>query len=938
MPEQEWQDLGSGGGAAAPRESEWQPLEQASSPGPTSAAPKVSHADAATPTLSAGSVAGAVGKGLADLVGIPTTIPKTAGELGEDIVESPLMAPIIAPIQAGMTTYRTLTGAQQAIRQYRAAQTKTGKAQALVSQVPLVGQPASEIMSPAVAASENRPVTPDENLEAIRGTTTAVGMAVLPKIAGKVAAAIRPTPLSVDAAETSTAQLKLEQGKQAPGSTLGEQAPDPNRFGFTMEEKRGTEPVPALKAKPIPQAPSAPEWLPDKSSKEYGSALRGFVVGRQQVREAAINQLAEEVEKAVPDKTQQRALSLMRDYKGRTEELERVRDGSSADFDGLSPEELERARAHVKALDPEIEAALHPTPEMVRADAALDEVFKATLDEGQELGFLDSNVDPRRYITHLLTPQEGDVAQSAGAGRGSVGEGVTLSKSTPFAKGRAYDTVLQGIIKGASTKSGEADIGGALNAVDALKIYGRRHAMAAATAEFGDFMRQSEIGRTATPDTAPKGWVPADLKSTTKVFTKHVAIGPEVEGGEPRVVTQSLYVPPEVEKMIRPLMSPDPIGESKLFSSVAAFQAWIKSVDLGLSVFHYRALNLTALGSMGVDGVIKSHLLNLDDPYTKALERDMIMHNGTTTTLRGVADSFRAMRETAAPTRIDAIRKSTPFRQFDAASEKVSHATFDVFQRSAKIQDYARKVAAWSAEHPSATAAETAAAKRSITKYLNAAYGGLNWDTLGFPRWSRSILRMALLAPDWTISNFYSAKMAFEGGPGGSAARIFWARSAIAGMALSEVTSVALSGKPSKKPWLVYYGKDKYGKDIYQNVFFAGAPSDGINAIAAAVDFGPTVGLAHIVGNKLAPIPRTGTQEMANRNFVGQQIVPSRPKYPGQGLARSAGHIAGNLAPIPFGITNIVQMLTDEKKQYTPQEMIGTILAGSRPRHIREKE
>ena len=155
-------------------------------------------------------------------------------------------------------------------------------------------------------------------------------------------------------------------------------------------------------------------------------------------------------------------------------------------------------------------------------------------------------------------------------------------------------------------------------------------------------------------------------------------------------------------------------------------------------------------------------------------------------------------------------------------------------------------------------------------------------------------------------------------------------------MTLSYLTSTLLNGKPPKFNWdnttNVYYGKDKNGKDIYQNLFFAAAPGDAINLINNVADFGVLQGFAQSLSAKTSPIVKTGTELLTNKNYLGQDIVP-KGMGPVAGTLRALYSYGSNLAPIPFSIQNIGNMLLDPKQQYSKEEYI-SVLAGSRPRHV----
>jgi hypothetical protein len=95
----------------------------------------------------------------------------------------------------------------------------------------------------------------------------------------------------------------------------------------------------------------------------------------------------------------------------------------------------------------------------------------------------------------------------------------------------------------------------------------------------------------------------------------------------------------------------------------------------------------------------------------------------------------------------------------------LTHTTFDVIQRKFKVTDFSLKQAAWLADHPDATDTEYGDAMRSVSKEVNAVYGGLNWEVMGWGPNARELMRSVILAPDWTFSNFANVKYAFQGGP-----------------------------------------------------------------------------------------------------------------------------------------------------------------------------
>ena len=138
-------------------------------------------------------------------------------------------------------------------------------------------------------------------------------------------------------------------------------------------------------------------------------------------------------------------------------------------------------------------------------------------------------------------------------------------------------------------------------------------------------------------------------------------------------------------------------------------------------------------------------------------------------------------------------------------------------------------------QNPNATDAEYGKAMRSIGKEINAVYGGLNWDVMGVSANYQAVARMFLLAPDWTFSNVANLKYAFEGGPGGNAARAFWLKSFATGVAMTQGMSLLITGQLSKQWDKVYLGKDDKGKEMYSSMFFVGAPKDAIGTINSTI-------------------------------------------------------------------------------------------------------
>src|SRR5258708_2925243 len=691
------------------------------------------------------------------------------------------------------------------------------------------------------------------------------------------------------------------------------------------------------------------------------------------------------MEKLVPKPEEQEALTFMRDFKNRPGEAQAIANGTHEYYDKaverfkeqnpkateaevvkFAGEILKRGASMRKLID----LAEKPTPGMIEADKQMTAYFKSRLDEGKKLGFLDSKLSPETYITHLLMPVEASTKVGAAAEAqepvkplGSVRN--KIGRYFSYSKSRAFADVAEAYINGSEPRT--------LNALDAMTIYGDKHATVAATKLLVKQLKDTELGKWGSKDSKfiPKEWKPiapeqnlfkneisfvtekkiADLSPEEKaVWDKEVELGRAKQIGESYVKAdvahQSLYAPEKVVKALEPITTLDYMNKIPAFGKSRLYQAYIKSAELGLSVFHMRAMNITAANNMGAVGLLKAYKNDMSKPEFLANERAGVKAGLTTAVLGRTIEAYKSTAKpslrTTIPTRAELMRMVPGVKQVEGAAKFLTHETFNVMQRKFKVTDFALSDAAWVAKHPNATDVEHFKAQRDFAKEINAAYGGLQWEVLGVNKMTQAAMKFFMLAPDWTFSNWFNAKAAFpEGAPGifkgngGEASmksRAFWLRSFVTGLILTQLYSVLMSGHPSKDPFKAYLGTDPTGKEVYTNIGFAGAPSDAINLLKNVNDYGVPEGVAKTIAAKEAPLPRTVSELLANRNYLGQTIVPK-----GAGLltgtARSAYELGVNLAPIPFSVSNTATMLMDNGKKYIPQEFVSIILGGGTATH-----
>jgi hypothetical protein len=90
---------------------------------------------------------------------------------------------------------------------------------------------------------------------------------------------------------------------------------------------------------------------------------------------------------------------------------------------------------------------------------------------------------------------------------------------------------------------------------------------------------------------------------------------------------------------------------------------------------------------------------------------------------------------------------------------------YNRLQRKFKVEDYWSKRDAWKGAHPGYTEAELREAGQKIASEINAVYKGLNYKVIGYSQTSRDWMRLAMLAPDYTMSKIELIREAIHKNP-----------------------------------------------------------------------------------------------------------------------------------------------------------------------------
>lgn len=578
-------------------------------------------------------------------------------------------------------------------------------------------------------------------------------------------------------------------------------------------------------------------------SVKYGfESVRTLLTGPRDYFRAEGNQIISRLRELVPDKTEQEALHFARDYRGEEDllrkDIEEVRSGDNE---------------KLKAFLPAMERGLEPmSPAMAQADGQMTQYFKSQLERGRALGTLDSAVDPSRYSPRFFM-RAMEEAQTTGVGR------PRFTDKTVNSLRREYLHTLDPL------QSGDTEAR-TFNAFDEMGVYNDRMAIANSTALFIRELKNTALGVVSSGNKVPANWV-----RLTKQFEDRRTF--VQDDGSSVTTVKNLYVPKDIADALQPLLEEG--GTPARIAKFLHLQSVIKGIELSLSAFHIKALNVTAFNNLGFRDFINAWHTDMDAPDNEAIERRGALH-GLTTTKTGVPfESYKGLQPVAEQSGyLAGLKDNAVVEGANKFMEGTSRYIFDTVQRRWKVMDWAKKEAGWIAKNPDATESEYTAAMRGYAKEVNAAYGGLNWDVMGVSKGMQNIARLFLLAPDWTFSNVVNLKYAVsDSGTAGKASRALFAKSFITGIAATAAMSIYVGGKYDPKHFdQVYLGTDKDGKEMYSNIFFAGAPKDLMSLAKRSYNTDPVTGLAETVIGKASPILGATIDLGKNEDFRGRPI------------------------------------------------------------------
>lgn len=656
---------------------------------------------------------------------------------------------------------------------------------------------------------------------------------------------------------------------------------------------KGSEPTP--KATPVPkpgeeQGPApAREFFKDpdykiaalKNDAATTEDIRQQYVGQRDEQVARGNQLARQFRREVPDLEQRQAVARFVDMGG---DLNAIKAAAT------NPDIPEASRAQYAA-------ALDLSPKAQKWAETMGRFYGEAADVGQEAGVLRQTRE--NYVNRLYAPEEGKAVD--GVKNDASGP---LKRSSSHALQRSYETMEVAEMDGRKFATTDA--------ADLLSVYNQEMANAVHGRAMADAMVDKGLGAWQAPRNVPDGWEQVgSIERSVPIKDKagNAVIG---EDGN-QVQSHNVFVAPEgIAKGLAAISEPNYTSFIDSLRGIQKYQGIVKTVDLSYSFFHHLSMLAQLAYAGNISDMLKVGKLDtfLDAPEFSGREQEFVRHGGVTAITGDNMDILRGLARDEGDT-LSKVAQLPVVKQLAEATDKGAEFLFGKVARLWKVNTFSKLAADWAADHPQATNAETTAAMRGFARHVNDRFGGQNWEAMGMTKSNLSLLRIGMLAPDWTVSNLHMLKAAIgEGGTGGSAARVHVLSSLVVGMAATEGLNHLLTGHFTDENKPGHKLEVEIAPDVYVSLLRGGVQD--ITKLASMVAESGLAGVSRFGQGKLGPFARTGVGLLTNTDYNGRPIV-SRKAGPVAGTYDVLKYALSSASPVPLGISNLLSYAQSEK-------------------------
>lgn len=661
--------------------------------------------------------------------------------------------------------------------------------------------------------------------------------------------------------------------------------------------------------------PNDVEIKPLGTDAKTSEDIRQQLVGNRDEQVARINQLTRSFRKEIPDDLQRQGAAWYLDAGGdrnalaaMLEEAKQAR--ADEGMTGLNPDTGEKPAhpdSNLGKYVEQIQAALELDPKTQKWADTAGRYYAEAAEVGQEHGTL--NTARENYVNRIYAPEKAQDFVKSGMETG-------VRPSTGHSLARTYDTMADAARAGKSFATTDL--------ADLMSVHNEEMARANSARATFDAMEQAGLG--AWKRDVPEGWKQVgslEKRTPLKGQDGQALIG---EDGN-QVISRSVFAAPEgIAKGLEAVADPNFVKKIDALRGIARYQGLVKTVDLSFSFFHHLSMAAQLVYNGDMKGLMNLKNLNglLEAPDFNEREQFGAKHGLVTAITADNQDILRNLTRDEGDT-FSKIVNAPGVKQVLEQTDKNADFLFGKVQRLWKVDTLSKLAANWAADHPDATNTETTAAMRGFARHVNDRFGGQNWEAMGMTKSNLALLRVGLLAPDWTISNMHMLKAALgEGGTGGSAARVHVLSSLIVGMAATEGLNHLLTGHFTDQNDPGHKLEVELSPGVYVSMLRGGVAD--ITKLASMVAESGLAGVSRFSQGKLSPFARTGVGLLTNTSYTGQPIVPKTYKSgsfernlpkPVAATYDVLKYALGSAAPVPLGITNLLSYLGNESP--TPQ-------------------
>lgn len=663
------------------------------------------------------------------------------------------------------------------------------------------------------------------------------------------------------------------------------------------------------------------EIKPLGTDKNTAADIRQQLVGNRDEQVARVNQLTRQFRKAVPDLEQRQGAAWYLDAGGDRGALEHMLEEAkqARANEGMSPVQLDEDNQKLAEMAgfpdsklgdhvEEIEAALNLDPKTQKWADTAGRYYAEAAEVGQERGTLTTARE--NYVNRIYAPEKQEDFVKSGMGSG-------VEPSTGHSLARTYDTMADAARAGKSFATTDL--------ADLMSVHNEEMARANSARQTFDAMEKAGLG--GWKKSAPNGWDQVGtLEKSTRLKGQdgQALIG---EDGNQIVSNSKFYAPKGIAKGLEAVADPNFVKKIDSMRATAKYQGLVKTVDLSFSLFHHLSMMAQlfyaapgeALGDVvnkvrgvepekfeagGISAIFRPEKMDqlLSAPDFGEREQEFARYGGVTAITGDSQDILRNLTHNNDDT-FSKITNAPGVKQVLETTDKSADFLFGKVQRLWKVDTYSKLAANWAADHPNATNGEVTAAMRGFARHVNDRFGGQNWEAMGMTKSNLSLLRIGLLAPDWTASNLHLLKAAIgEGGTSGSASRAHVLSSLVVGMAATEGLNHLLTGHFTDENKKGHELEVEISPNVYVSLLRGGVQD--ITKLASMVMESGLGGVSRFAQGKLSPFARTGVGLLTNTQYTGQPIVP-RNAGPVAGTYDVLKYALNSASPVPLGISNL---------------------------------